>query len=930
VLTISITDILLADEQQKKLHFNTIQQRLAQLTDLLGVRVPVYCLITKCDKLAGFNEYFSDLAPADTKQVWGMTFTRSIANTGELLAAIRREYDNLLKRIEQRLLWRLNATESISQTELIASFPAQMEAVKPELIQFFQALFGGDFEHHSVLIRGIYFTSALQQDKTINYQLEQRARQAGITLPANETKLVLHKSYFIHDVFKNIIFPEAANVKLNPTAAKKRFTAIVVGFLATALVTCAALVYLVVGYQKNVADIQYTKQRLVRYQQLSKELPGPASDILATLPALNTLYGIVQRYDTDNRDYQWPLKFYQRSVLMQDSQQAFYAALNGLFLTHIKAHLENLLQQQQTNPELLPQIYKAYLVLADLPEIPDDLLRIALEQEWHPLFYSQPAIYQNLQTYLNLLLSQPIVTLPLDWNLIRQTQVTLGKIVPEQSVYQHLLAKAEQPDYRSLLIPQSTKEQPGLFSTTLVSIPFLYTAEGYRAVFLPSLRPFSETAIQDNFLVKQQPLNSINKTLSASLVANLEKAVGTLYLRDYLNYWYRLVGGILFEKPTSLARSAKLIQLITQAQSPLVNLLKLVDNNIQVIENLSTNYSLTDNQRTQLSYLQAFATAAGGADNKSPMQQVNSAMSQLYDYLITIVTAPVPTQAAFTAAQTCFANSKPCIFDNVYRSLAIAPEPLRSQLTLLVDHTFALLLTSARDYLNSLWRTQLLVDYQQFLMLFYPFNPASQQDIPFERFGEFFKPGGRLDSFFQTYLKPFVNTQTLPWRWRTVNGVSFAEDDKILRFFMQAAAIRDFYFATGTAQPALQLTVQPYLLDSKSRYVELALGENLIRYAHGPIQATLVNWPLPANQQTSGISLYNFGAEQPLQLSFTGPWSWFRLLDVAKLEPMGDQNQLKIVFNLQNYQASFIVRVVNQSNLANLYALQKLNWPTAI
>ncbi len=36
--------------------------------------VPVYILITKCDLLSGFGEYFDELDDNGRAQVWGMTF----------------------------------------------------------------------------------------------------------------------------------------------------------------------------------------------------------------------------------------------------------------------------------------------------------------------------------------------------------------------------------------------------------------------------------------------------------------------------------------------------------------------------------------------------------------------------------------------------------------------------------------------------------------------------------------------------------------------------------------------------------------------------------------------------------------------------------------------------------------------------------------
>ena len=55
-------------------HARAIRRRVKELSDQLGVRVPVYALFTKADLIAGFMEFFDDLDREKRGQVWGMTF----------------------------------------------------------------------------------------------------------------------------------------------------------------------------------------------------------------------------------------------------------------------------------------------------------------------------------------------------------------------------------------------------------------------------------------------------------------------------------------------------------------------------------------------------------------------------------------------------------------------------------------------------------------------------------------------------------------------------------------------------------------------------------------------------------------------------------------------------------------------------------------
>ncbi|MDN4552596.1 type VI secretion system protein, partial [Salmonella enterica subsp. enterica serovar Typhimurium] len=51
--------------------------RLAELRETLGIRFPVYLVVTKMDLLPGFSEYFRTLTSHLRAQIWGFTLPYS-------------------------------------------------------------------------------------------------------------------------------------------------------------------------------------------------------------------------------------------------------------------------------------------------------------------------------------------------------------------------------------------------------------------------------------------------------------------------------------------------------------------------------------------------------------------------------------------------------------------------------------------------------------------------------------------------------------------------------------------------------------------------------------------------------------------------------------------------------------------------------------
>src|SRR5262249_61440561 len=50
-----------------------LRSRIDEVMEKLGIVLPAYVLLTKCDLLAGFVEFFGDLRKRESGQIWGAT-----------------------------------------------------------------------------------------------------------------------------------------------------------------------------------------------------------------------------------------------------------------------------------------------------------------------------------------------------------------------------------------------------------------------------------------------------------------------------------------------------------------------------------------------------------------------------------------------------------------------------------------------------------------------------------------------------------------------------------------------------------------------------------------------------------------------------------------------------------------------------------------
>src|SRR4029453_18522265 len=142
ILTISAQDLLTAGHAAQEAHVAAARRRLNELNQELRIQLPVYLMVTKCDLVSGFTEYFEDLDHAGRAQVWGVTFPYEQTKKGEAAQGFDAEFEALIGRLNQLLFARLDDEREVRRSAKIFGFPQQMAALRDALSQFATDLFG--------------------------------------------------------------------------------------------------------------------------------------------------------------------------------------------------------------------------------------------------------------------------------------------------------------------------------------------------------------------------------------------------------------------------------------------------------------------------------------------------------------------------------------------------------------------------------------------------------------------------------------------------------------------------------------------------------------------------------------------------------------------------------------------------------------------
>jgi type VI secretion system protein ImpL len=205
----------------------------------------------------------------------------------------------------------------------------------------------------------------------------------------------------------------------------------------------------------------------------------------------------------------------------------------------------------------------------------------------------------------------------------------------------------------------------------------------------------------------------------------------------------------------------------------------------------------------------------------------------------------------------------------------------------------------------------------------YPFTPGAANQTPMDDFARLFAPGGVIDGFFNTLLKPYVDTSGPVWKLQSVDNeqISLAAAD--LAQFQRAARIRDLFFPGGRTTPGFRFDIAPVSLDARAAGVTLDLGGTVLSYSHGPPRSTEITWPGPSLLPTARLA-FDPGAAAWQE---SGPWSMFRLFGRGKVQQSATGEKYSLTFQAGERQAVFELRAGAAPNPLTPGLLQAFHCP---
>ncbi|MGU7775887.1 type VI secretion system membrane subunit TssM [Burkholderia sp. MR1-5-21] len=934
IVALSAQDLLQLSDTQRAMQASAVRERLKELYTRLGMRIPVYVVVTKCDLLAGFVEFFDDLGRDEREQVWGVTFPfDDKGSPDDALAAFPAEFDVLERQLQSRVLRRMQQETDTRRRALVYGFPQQFAGLENVLQAFLNDAFSTSRFEQSALLRGVYFTSGTQEGRPIDRVMSAVASALGLRRQVVLPDASAGRAYFIMRLMRDVIFQEAGLAGTNAVLEQRRawLQRIALGLIGVLL--AAALIGFFVSYGRNRAYVSTVEQRVADLQKRA-QATQPGDDPLALLPLLNAARDLPGGYA--DRDKPVPLLsrlgLYQGDKLGLEAQASYRRLLRQTLLPLVVRRMEEELRRgDANNPDFQYEVLRAYLMLGDATHFDADAVRLWADVDWRrgPLRDAGDDARNDVDGHLAALFqpSQFDASLPLDKALIEQARATLARMPLAQRMFNRVqrdLAQAKLPEFT---VANAAGRNASLVLARKSGAPLTrgvagaYTRAGYRK--FGELRDLAvvDTAKDDWVLGREESV------LAPNGVQDLKAGMTRLYYDEYIRQWDALLDDIGVVPIDGVETAARIANALAAPDSPL-RLLTVAAAQETTLGTVTTGGSLAEQGVAALTgkvdaMKKRLESALGNPpdDTAAPaaadVNPVDAHFQALHDIAGKPgAPGPVPLDAPLAALKDAAAylasadaarrQGLPPPPGDAVAKLKLAaqgmPQPVAAVVGDVAGSTSALMVGGERARLNALWQGSVAPLCRQALDGRYPLVRASSRDATPDDFGKVLGPGGLIDDFFQKNLASFVDMSGPQWRWRAgTDSLGIPAD--VLVQFQRAAQIRDAFFRAGGRDVSVRFAVKSVAIDPSLSQVLLDIDGQQLVVKPGAPQMMVFQWPSGKGTGQAHVEFTPAGAGSAPRAD--GPWALLRLMDAANLRPAGQADRFSFGFQSDGHRADF-------------------------
>ena len=924
ILAVSAQDLMTQGDTAWEAHVDAARRRLRELNRELRIQLPIYLMVTKCDLVAGFTEYFGDFAQDARAQVWGVTFPYEQTLAGAASGAFPAEFDALVSRLSARLFARVEEERDVRRRTMVFAFPQQVAFLRDRLVSFVDELFASTRAGEQALLRGVYFTSGTQEGTPIDRVLAAIGGRFGLSDAVAPTT-GRGKSYFVERLLKEVMIGESGLAGVDRRTEMRKAAMQLGAYAAMGLVAVAGVTSLSVSYGRNRAYVAEVAAAVSTLKQVPP-VSGAAS-IEAIQPRLAALRDVAESANKYRSETPWAMRWglYQGTSIGNAARDAYLRELDALVLPRFAARVKERLVGYASEPEALCEYLKAYLMLDDPKHLDKKHLQAVADLEWDATT-DTAVLAKHFQSLLDD--SDALPPIALDPVLVAQARNTIRQASVPRIAYGRIKRRYA-GDVRVVRLDvaaglgaeQVMQRKSG--ATLSTPVPGLYSR--------PVFQEITRTAGMAGLIKELSDDDWVwgGSGMPVGNPAKLAFDVIDVYERDYIAAWDGILSDLEIRSFSTVQATADALAILAGPTSPLRNLLAAVVNNTSLVEApvaqapsgaLSSAASALTDRLGQLSnaakaakeaagisrqpgalvaaHFQPYKLLMEGAPGSAPIDGVLGQLATIQQQL----KAMGPEVGGTDPVQALSSPALHALFQSLQERATTLPPAISALVVRIGQRAEGSVQSRAGGDLEGRYQQQVLAPCAAAVAGRYPFEPSSSTDVLLDDFARVFGYGGLFDKFFTgNNLEGLIDRQSSPWTWRPGAG-SLSRD--MLAQIEAAQRLREMFFRPGSERPQVGFTVSLTDVDAATTRFVLEVDGQTGENKHQGVQKWPMKWP--GSVQGRAVVTFEDVASLWPPRGFEGPWAWFRLIDAGQPRRESDR-RLALTFQNIGHRGSVVV-----------------------
>jgi intracellular multiplication protein IcmF len=853
VLCVDVNDLLIVDPaqfaEQKKAHL----QLLERFGINLGYTVPLALMFTKMDTLAGFTEFYQSEHSSDLAKPLGFSLD-CMNEPKKKIEAYSLQFNQLAEQLGQQVIHKMHPARSTMRRSLIREFPLQVDSLRMPIKGLIRGISTKLFNLHS-----IYFTSAEQGGASIDRLNKKIKHEYALVVQDTFPQATNFRAYFVEDALKTIQehcsqIPQVRKFSQKPLVA------------LTASIAGISLLILGFNHYKTAHLLDAASKELLSYDVLNNQKDKEKQALYHLSNAAKTIGTI-------------PSNSLSLPTVHQLKHSLHYNAesrLQGEFLPSLTNELEVVINTPTNTPIVRYNALKIYLMFSQ----PEHFSAIQVYDWFAAQWRTQPehAVKKQLALLRRLLNKAPK-------NIIIKQQVISDarnylNALPTSYLY-YSIAKESFP---------SLKQKISLngFALATNELPSYFTKAGFKEI-MQEIPAISRTLQRENWVLARGDLNQLQDLLIQA------------YCFDYVTWWQTFMRKSQPLHYQDYQEGRQIVKNLEQSRA-LSKMIGLIQQ--ETTADLSNNASIFNqsiaSQFTDLNLM-----------SQSSVKDLSLKIMDLERFISTLSMINDDGKTAFNIAKSRFASDNATdpvsLLFNQARQL---PEPLSGWTKQLAGDTWGILIKESRQYINQQWQLTVYREFQSSIAKRYPFDSSQAEEIAINDFNHFFSTHGALNTFTESYVKPFLDVTNAEWKPKAVNDSILPIASETLDALIRANIITNMFFPDHGEESKIEFSLQKISLDPVVANLELEIGQTKLTDNQSSDSAIRFIWPQPhAKLALDSIEGNHF------ELAEQGSWALFKLLEkVNVLVDEQDSSSLQILFEINSNSGRYLLKTNNQVN----------------